>query len=42
MSILIYILVYDDDDGGDGVDAFEIKRETSKNESNLKKKVWSC
>ena len=41
MSILIYILVYDDDDG-DGVDAFEIKRETSKNESNLKKKVWSC
>ena len=34
MSILIYILVYDDDDG---VDAFERKRETSKNESNLKK-----
>ncbi len=40
MSFLIYILVYDGD--GDGVDAFEIKRETSKNESNLKKKVWSC
>ena len=30
MSILIYILVYDDDDDDD-VDAFEIKRETSKN-----------